>query len=284
VTEPSRTPAESSARFRTLLICQADCALDLEGLARWLASFSNLTGIVVLHGTKRQLWRRVRREVRRVGWLRFLDVLAFRLYYKLALEWRDAAWEEKTLAGLREQYPPLTGQTRILHAESPNANAVREFIGELAPDIMIARCKTLLKPEIFQLPAVGTFVMHPGVCPEYRNAHGCFWALARNDLERVGVTLLKIDAGVDTGPVYGDYRTPFDEQSESHIVIQHRMVIDNLPDLEDRLNEIHAGRATAISTAGRASEVWGHPWLTAYFKWRLNAWQRRRRANCAHLS
>ena len=27
---------------------------------------------------------------------------------------------------------------------------------------MIARCKLLLKPEIFTLPRVGTFVMHPG--------------------------------------------------------------------------------------------------------------------------
>jgi hypothetical protein len=273
-----------SAGLRTLLICQGDCALDSEGLARWLASFSNLAGVVVLHGTKRQLWRRVRREIRRVGWFRFLDVLAFRLYYKLALEWRDAAWETKTLAGLRSQYPALTDRTRILHADNPNSDAVREFIAGLAPDIMIARCKMLLKPEIFQIPANGTFVMHPGVCPEYRNAHGCFWALARNDLDRVGMTLLKIDAGIDTGPVYGDFRTAFDEQSDSHIVIQQRMVFDNLPELEERLCDIHAGRAATIPTAGRASHTWGQPWLTAYFKWRLNAWQRRRRANCLDLS
>jgi len=35
--------------------------------------------------------------------------------------------------------------------------------------------------------------MHPGICPEYRNSHGCFWALANDDPERVGVTLLQID-------------------------------------------------------------------------------------------
>src|SRR5436309_328007 len=31
------------------------------------------------------------------------------------------------------------------------------------------------------LPARGTFVLHTGICPEYRNAHGCFWALARSE-------------------------------------------------------------------------------------------------------
>jgi len=40
------------------------------------------------------------------------------------------------------------------------------------------------------------FVLHPGICPEYRNAHGCFWALVNRDLARVGVTLLRADRGV----------------------------------------------------------------------------------------
>ena len=86
----------------------------------------------------------------------------------------------------------------------------------------------ILKPEIFASPRVGTFVMHPGICPEYRNAHGCFWALVNRDLDRVGMTLLRVDAGIDTGPVYLHGRCDIDEVRESHIVIQHRAVIENL--------------------------------------------------------
>jgi len=271
-------------RLRTVLICHAEARLDCEGLARWLASFSDLTGLVILHGTRRQLWQRSRREIRRLGLLRFLDVLAFRLYYKLALEGRDRHWESQTLTGLSSRYRPLTDATKVLHAQNPNASEVQSFVRELRPDLMIARCKHLLKPEVFGVPRLGTFVMHPGVCPEYRNAHGCFWALARNDLERVGMTLLKIDAGIDTGPVYGDFRTEFDEQNESHVVIQHRMVFDNLETLEERFREIAAGHGRPISTAGRRSQIWGQPWLTEYLKWRIGAWQRRRRAHCPHLS
>jgi folate-dependent phosphoribosylglycinamide formyltransferase PurN len=279
----SHRPA-NNAGLRTLLICHADARLDCDGLARWLASFSSLAGLVILHGTKRQLWQRSRREFRRVGALRFLDVLAFRLYYRLALERRDRDWESQTLDRLFDLYPPLTEQTKILHAQNPHTDAVQSFIRELRPDLVVARCKNLLKPEVFEIPRLGTFVMHPGVCPEYRNAHGCFWALARNDLDHVGMTLLKIDAGIDTGPVYGDFRTEFDEQNESHIVIQHRMVFDNLEALEERFREIAAGEARRISTAGRTSRLWGQPWLTEYLKWRIAAWQRRRRANCPHLS
>ena len=82
------------------------------------------------------------------------------------------------------------------------------------PDLAIARCKVILKREIFEIPRVGTFVMHPGICPEYRNAHGCFWALVNRDLDRVGMTLLRVDAGIDTGPVYLHGTCDIDEVRE----------------------------------------------------------------------
>jgi hypothetical protein len=40
--------------MRTLLICHDDAALDRDGLARWLASFSTLTGIHVLREPPRR--------------------------------------------------------------------------------------------------------------------------------------------------------------------------------------------------------------------------------------
>jgi methionyl-tRNA formyltransferase len=119
--------------------------------------------------------------------------------------------------------------------------------------------------------------MHPGICPEYRNAHGCFWALANGDLERVGMTLLKIDAGIDTGPVYGYFTYPYDEVHDSHLVIQRRMMLENLDAIAQKLCDIHAGRAQPIDTSERSSAEWGQPWLTAYFRWKRQASHRARR-------
>src|SRR5215470_18847778 len=73
----------SGPEMRTLLICHADDPLNQTGLARWLASFSDLRGIVVIHEPNRRIRKRVWREIKRVGIARFPDVLAFRLYYRL---------------------------------------------------------------------------------------------------------------------------------------------------------------------------------------------------------
>jgi hypothetical protein len=264
--------------MRSVLICHNNDLLDREGVARWLASFSDLAGVVVLAETRARLWRRIRREVRRVGVLRFADVLAFRLYHRLFLRHRDRRWETQALDGLCRHFPPLPAATRILHAHSPNTPEVERFLRELAPTFMVARCKALLKESIFSIPQGGTFVLHPGVCPQYRNAHGCFWALAQDDLEHVGLTLLKIDKGIDTGPVYG-YFCPELDEGDSHFVIQHRALFDNLDAVRDRLLEAVAGRATPLDTAGLPSREWGQPWLTAYWGWQRRA--RRRRTHAA---
>ena len=262
-------------RLRTVLICHHEDLLDRVGLAGWLASFSDLAGIVELSETRQRMSRRIKREMKRVGAARFLDVLAFRLYYRLFLARRDEDWRAQKLNELSARHT-LPADVRVLRTHSPNAPEAESFIRELRPDLMVARCKTLLKESVFTIPKRGTFVMHPGVCPEYRNAHGCFWALARGDRERVGMTLLRIDRGVDTGPVFGYYSYPFDEAAESHAVIQARVVFDNLDALRRKLLEIHAGEAEPVDTKGRASGEWGQPWLTSYLGWKRRA--RRARA------
>jgi len=253
-----------------VLICHEDDRLDTEGLASWLASTMRLVGLVIIRDDGRRKWRSARREIRRVGWLGFADVGAFRLYARLLLARRDEAWKARELARLRLRYPAdLEGVPRVFVSD-PNTEETHQFLARLGPDLAIARCKFILKPAIFRLARVGTFVLHPGVCPEYRNAHGCFWALANRDLDRVGMTLLRIDEGVDTGPVYLHATCPIDEVHESHTVIQYRVVLENLDAIGRRLTEIAAARGAVapIPTAGRRSATWGQPRLTDYLRWK----------------
>jgi hypothetical protein len=247
---------------RTLLICHADAALDREGLARWLSSFSDHVGTVVIHEPAARMRRRIAREIDRVGYLRFLDVLAFRAYHTLIRGARDRRWAHSQLEALRRRFHKGT-EAPELHVESPNSAAAEAFIREQAPTLVIARCKTLLKARVFSIPTLGTYVLHPGICPEYRNAHGCFWARAAGDHANVGATLLRIDRGVDTGPVFGYFRVQADAL-ESHVVTGHRAVLEHLDAIRDKLREIETGAATPIDTAGRPSATWGQPWLTAH--------------------
>jgi hypothetical protein len=289
VTAPATTapgaaaPAAGPERpLRTLLICHDGAPLHEEGLARWLASFSTLAGVLVLREPPGRTKQRVKREFKRAGAVGFADVVAFRAYYKAVHAAADHAWVGRTLDRLRARYAPVpTGVPRMV-AASPNAPGSEAFVRDCAPDMAFALCKTLLKKSVFSIPRLGTYVFHPGVCPEYRNAHGCFWALATRDVGKVGMTLLRIDEGVDTGPTYGYFSYPMDEVAESHYVIQNRVVLDNLDALRDTLLAIRDGRAPTVDTHGRPSAVWGQPRLSAWLRWKRAA--RRARARGAPVA
>jgi hypothetical protein len=268
------------SRPSVVLICHEGDRLDSEGLAAWLAHSMRLTGLIVIRDNPRRLWRAARREIRRVGWLRFLDVVAFRLYARLVLAPGDEAWKEREVERLRSRYPADVSGVPRLGVDDPNSKAAREFLALLAPDLIIARCKFILKPGVYGLAHAGAFALHPGICPEYRNAHGCFWALTNGDLGRVGMTLLRLDEGIDTGPVYFQATCPIDEVHESHIVIQYRVVLENLDAIGRCLAAIaRGGEVQPLATDGRASAAWGQPRLVDYLRWKWMARRRRRDAN-----
>ena len=253
---------------RIALICHGDDPFDRELVSRWLASFAELAGIVEIHEPPRVRWRRLRAETRRVGLVRLLDVLAFRVYYRLALAADDAAWEHRAITRASAEWPAPDPATPVLRIHDPNDDSVRSFLAGLAPELVLARCKWLLRRAIYSIPRQGTFVLHPGICPQYRNAHGCFWALADSDSANVGMTLLRIDDGIDTGPVYGYYRYRFDPLRESHVRIQHRVFLENAAAIAERLRAVADGRAAPLPARNVRSHNWGQPWLSAYLRYR----------------
>jgi hypothetical protein len=89
---------------------------------------------------------------------------------------------------------------------------------------------------------------------------------------------------VDTGPVYGYFRCGYDEAVDSHIVIQHKVVFNNLDAIRERLLQIVDRRAAPLDTSGQPSGEWGQPWLSAYRAWQRRASERREHARRPALS
>ena len=240
-----------------------------------------LAGLLIIRDGAQRRWQAVRRELNRVGTLGLLDVVAFRAYARLVHAAGDSRWENAAIDGLRGRYPAHLDDIPRVTVSSPNSTEAKAFLQRLQPDLAIARCKVLLRRDIYEIPRAGTYVLHPGICPEYRNAHGCFWALANRDLTRVGMTLLRVDAGVDTGPIYLHGTCDYDERRESHIVIQQRAVVENLDAIGSTLMAVARGDdVRPLNTAGRRSAAWGQPRLTSYLQWKLAA----RRTGAAPLN
>jgi methionyl-tRNA formyltransferase len=85
------------------------------------------------------------------------------------------------------------------------------FIGELRtlqPDlIVVVAYGHILPPAILELPRHGCLNVHTSLLPKFRGAAPIQWAIATGETE-TGVTIMKMDTGLDTGPVVSQRRTP----------------------------------------------------------------------------
>ena len=93
-----------------------------------------------------------------------------------------------------------------------------KFIGELrglAPDLVVVVAYGQILPQsILDLPKHGCLNVHTSLLPKYRGAAPIQWAVAHGDRE-TGVTIMKMDAGLDTGPIVAQRRTPIQSTDDS---------------------------------------------------------------------
>jgi methionyl-tRNA formyltransferase len=73
-------------------------------------------------------------------------------------------------------------------------------INSLSPDLAVGYSCPILKPKLFEIPRFGTLGIHHGKVPEYRGKKTTFWAMYNGD-KSVGVTIQKINPGLDTGHI-----------------------------------------------------------------------------------
>ena len=88
-------------------------------------------------------------------------------------------------------------------------------LGRLNPDLIVVVAYGHILPQtILDLPRYGCLNVHTSLLPKYRGAAPIQWAIAHGDAE-TGVTVMKMDAGLDTGPIVAQRRTPIQPADDS---------------------------------------------------------------------
>lgn len=81
---------------------------------------------------------------------------------------------------------------------------------QLAPDVIVAVAYgQILRQEVLDIPPHGVLNVHPSLLPRWRGASPIAAAILAGD-ERTGVTIILMDAGMDTGPILAQHEVPID--------------------------------------------------------------------------
>jgi methionyl-tRNA formyltransferase len=89
----------------------------------------------------------------------------------------------------------------VMTPENLKTPEIKEALLKLKPDIAVVMAYgKILPPDILAVPKLGCVNVHTSILPELRGAAPIQWAIARG-YQTTGVTLMQMDAGMDTGPI-----------------------------------------------------------------------------------
>jgi len=125
----------------------------------------------------------------------------------------------------REHGLPLLQPARL------REEAVVEAIMAFAADLFVlADYGRIVPPALVDAPAHGALNVHPSLLPRHRGASPVAATILAGDAE-TGVTIIRMDAGIDTGPIVAQERTPVEKD-------------ETTPQLEGRLAALGADLLT----------------------------------------
>ena len=89
----------------------------------------------------------------------------------------------------------------VIQPEKLRAPEAMSQLREWNPDlIVVAAFGQILRPEVLELPRFGCLNVHASLLPRWRGAAPINAAILAGD-DETGVTIMKMDAGLDTGPI-----------------------------------------------------------------------------------
>jgi methionyl-tRNA formyltransferase len=130
----------------------------------------------------------------------------------------------------------LEAGVAIYQPEKIKSDSAFDYFHRAAPDVVVIIAYGQIIPSrLIEIPRLGWINLHASLLPKYRGAAPINWAIVNGE-SRTGLTTMRIDAGLDTGPMLLKYETPIGPD-------------ETAPELSARLAE--AGAPLMVETLGK---------------------------------
>ncbi len=137
----------------------------------------------------------------------------------------------------------LKNNIPVYQPKSLRKEAAAEPLRVWQPDvIVVAAFGQILRPHVLDLPPHGCINVHASLLPRWRGAAPIQYAIMEGDAE-TGVTLMQMDPGLDTGPMFVQEAIPI-HVDETAVSLHDRLAKLGGAMLEQHLDAILAGKMT----------------------------------------
>ena len=136
----------------------------------------------------------------------------------------------------------------VLTPVRPREPAFLERLAQLAPDcVPVVAYGALVPPSALEIPRHGWVNLHFSLLPAWRGAAPVQYAVLHGD-ELTGASVFQLEAGLDTGPVFGTLTEPIGAHDTSGELLS-RLAVSGAALLVQVLDGIEGGTLTAVPQA-----------------------------------
>jgi methionyl-tRNA formyltransferase len=130
----------------------------------------------------------------------------------------------------------LSHDIPVLQPERARDSTLIESLRRLRTDLIaVAAYGQILPKDLLELPRYGCLNVHTSLLPKYRGAAPIQWAILEDEPE-TGVTIMKMDAGLDTGDILAQERTAILEADDAQVLHERlaqmgaRVLLEAIPE------------------------------------------------------
>ena len=158
----------------------------------------------------------------------------------------------------------LSMNLTVLQPQRAREESFIQQLAALQPDLIaVAAYGQLLPKAILDLPRFGCLNVHASLLPKYRGAAPIQWAIL-NDEPETGVTIMKMDAGLDTGDILAQANTPIQPGDTSETLHDRlagmgaELLASTIPEYVARRISPRPQPSTGASSAPKIKKEDGH--------------------------
>jgi methionyl-tRNA formyltransferase len=204
------------------------------------------------------------KRVKRLGLRTALGQAEFALFVIPWLKLESRRRRKEILNQYEMDDSPLPAQ-HVFDVPSINCNESVVLLQKLRPKVIVVNGTRILEERLLNATKAALLNTHVGITPRYRGVHGGYWALASGDPDHCGVTVHKIDKGIDTGDIVAQaiIRPKRTDNFSTYPLLQ---IANAIPLLKRAIQDALTGKLETVPAQDDKSKFWSHPTALQYLK------------------
>lgn len=203
-------------------------------------------------------------RLKRLGFIHVLDQLIFQLILVRILKLFSKELIEKRKNDLGLISTSISGPD-LIEVGLVNSKVCIDTIKSINPDIVIVNGTSIIGKKVLESTKAIFINTHVGITPQYRGVHGGYWALRNRDVANFGVTIHKVDTGIDTGDII--YQSTCSISPKDNFLIyplyQYALAISLLI---NAISDIKNNSLILRTKNEGESKLYYHPTFTSYIR------------------